>query len=122
MTSNQLPVGMDLSKIRGANQMGLAREQLPETGFGLGVSVALAPSRGNAFRDRDGGAPSDYNPLGCGVGEFGWGGAANTHFFAFPKDGGLLVLFFTQVLRDPTSRFIARELRRHVYSSVLEPQ
>lgn len=56
------------------------------------------------------------------MGEYGWGGAANTQYFASPKDGGLLVLFFTQVVRDPTGRAASRELHKHVYSSLLEPQ
>lgn len=108
MTSNQVPGGGNMSSMRSASRMGLKR-----SGFGLGVSVALEPSS-------DRGEP--YSSLGCGVGEYGWGGAADTHYFASPKDGGLLVLFFTQVVGDPTSRVISKAFHRYVYQSVVEPQ
>jgi len=108
MTTNQVPGGGDLSALPSAAAMGLRR-----SGFGLGVSVAVRASGG------DGGV-AEYNPLRCGVGEYGWGGASNTHYFASPEDGGLLVLFFTQVLQDPLMPRTAGELRRHAYSSVVE--
>jgi len=108
MTTNQLPGGGDLSALRSAAAMGLRR-----SGFGLGVSVAVQPSGG----DR---GIAEYNPFRCGVGEYGWGGAANTHYFASPGDGGLLVLFFTQVLQDPLMVRTGRELHRFVYSSVVK--
>merc|ERR1711920_1032092 len=82
MTQNQVPGGGNLSYMPSASSMGLRH-----SGFGLGVSVTLRPSRDSL--------------LGCGLGEYGWGSAANTHYFASPADGGLLVLFFTQVLQDP---------------------
>lgn len=115
MTSNQVPGGGDLSGLpsqRGETLptlfMGLKR-----SGFGLGVSVALRPSN-------EKGKP--HNNLGSGVGEYGWGGAANTQYWASPKDGDLLVLFFTQVLTDPEFQRGSQALRRLVYGSFLEPQ
>merc|ERR1712190_572087 len=60
MTQNQVHDGGDLSRMPSAASMGLGR-----SGFGLGVSVALRSRRENS--------------MGCGVGEYGWGGAANTH-------------------------------------------
>ena len=108
MTTNQLPG--DMARFSGAAQMGLRA-----AGFGYGVSVALHPARSSS---RD---PSPLpNPLGCGEGEYGWGGAAATQYFASPRDGGILVLVFTQVLRDPGMVADRRELRKLVYAAVRE--
>lgn len=106
MTRNHVPGGGDMSAMPSAGTMGLKR-----SGFGLGVSVALRPSG-------EGRGDKSYNPLGCGIGEYGWGGAANTHYFASPADGDLLVLFFTQVLRDPSMGKIGSQLHRAVYGAI----
>lgn len=106
MTQNQVPGGGDMSAMPSAGSMGLKR-----SGFGLGVSVALRPNG-------EGRGGESYNPLGCGIGEYGWGGAANTHYFASPADGNILVLFFTQVLRDPSMGKIGSQLHRAVYGAL----
>ena len=93
----------------------MPRGRPSSSGFGYGVSVALHPARSSS-RDQ---SPLP-NPLGCGEGEYGWGGAACTQYFASPRDGGLLVLVFTQVLREPGMFGDRRELRKLVYSAVAE--
>ena len=52
---------------------------LKRSGFGLGVSVRLQGEKGLARSDGGGGER--------GEGEYGWGGAANTKYFASPADG-----------------------------------
>jgi len=108
MTRNQVPGGGNMSKMPSAIGMGLHR-----SGFGLGVSVALRPSGGDK-------GVASFNRFGCGVGEYGWSGAANTQYFASPRDDGLLVLFLTQVLQDEHQMTTRKELRRFVYSSVVK--
>lgn len=68
-------------------------------GFGMGVSVSLGP-------DDDG--------IGS-IGEYGWGGAAATVYFADPVED-LVVLYFTQVLG--ARRGPKEELRRLVYKAL----
>eukprot|EP01043_Picozoa_sp_COSAG02_P096630 COSAG02_NODE_32909_length_508_cov_1.254279_1_plen_99_part_00 len=68
-------------------------------GFGMGVSVSLAP-------DDDG--------VGS-AGEYGWGGAASTVYWADPVED-LVVLYFTQVLG--ARRGLKEELRRLVYKAL----
>src|SRR5262249_14857859 len=63
MTSNQLPAEAMPLSIVGARLEGV--------GFGLGFSVRVAASR-TQRSDR--------------VGEYGWGGAATTHFSVSPRD------------------------------------
>lgn len=99
MTRNQIPENGDMSYMPSASTMGLT-----QSGFGLGVSVRLTPSSGGI----------------CGIGEYGWGGAANTKYWASPQDGNLLVLFFTQVLQDPLNGRITQDLHRNVYRSVVD--
>jgi CubicO group peptidase (beta-lactamase class C family) len=103
MTMNHLP---------GAKQM---TEMMPDTtafnesgysgvGFGLGVAVTVnLPATG----------------LPGTVGEYSWGGAANTYFFADPKED-MAVVFMTQVLLAPDRTRLRRDLRTLVYSAMTE--
>ena len=103
MTMNHLP---------GARQM---TDMMPDTtafnesgysgvGFGLGVAVTVnVPATGL---------------LGT-VGEYSWGGAAGTYFFADPKED-MAVVFMTQVLLSPDRIRLRRELRTLVYGAMTE--
>jgi CubicO group peptidase (beta-lactamase class C family) len=74
MTSNQLP--------EQAFPIYFGREKRPGTGFGLGFSVRTEITT--------------WDPAGH-VGEYGWGGAASTHYWASPKDK-LIVVTFEQIM------------------------
>ena len=77
------------------------RSRPEKLGFGMGVSVSLGP---------------DSNGVGS-AGEYGWGGAAATVYWADPVED-LVVLYFTQVLgarQGPKD-----ELRRLVYAALRE--
>ena len=98
MTANHLPGGKDL--------MSCARypdEEHRGCGFGLGFSVVVDPVAA--------GSPGNH-------GEYGWSGAANTHFFVDPIDG-VTALFFTQVVTWGQRRIpIRRQLRSLVYQAM----
>jgi CubicO group peptidase (beta-lactamase class C family) len=60
----------------------IADQPQPHQGFGLGVSVVCQPPE---------------SPSGPPVGEYGWGGAASTHFWVSPRDE-LAVIALSQVM------------------------
>jgi len=74
MTSNQLP--------EAAFPIYFGAEKRPGTGFGLGFSVRTEIST--------------WDPAGH-AGEYGWGGAASTHYWASPKDK-LIVITLEQIM------------------------
>jgi CubicO group peptidase (beta-lactamase class C family) len=98
MTTNQLEGGRPLSDF--CNPLTLRMMGLKGAGFGLGVSVALEPRGG----------------VGS-VGEYGWGGAASTVYWADPQEE-IVCLFFTQVMH---ARFnLKKHLKQFVYAAVLD--
>ncbi|MER5793691.1 serine hydrolase domain-containing protein [Streptomyces sp. NPDC001980] len=98
MTANHLPGGADLNSF--------ARYPDDEhrgCGFGLGFYVVTDPVTAGSFGNK---------------GEFGWSGAANTHFFVDPLDS-VTAVFCTQVVtwgkhRPP----LRRQLRTLVYQAM----
>lgn len=94
MTKNQLP--KELNPIA----FGLAKR--PGTGFGLGFSVRYAKSKA------DPASP---------VGEYGWGGAASTHFWISPRHD-LAVVALTQYM--PYSPRLELAVKPLVYAAIEE--
>ncbi|MHC4640073.1 MAG: serine hydrolase [Planctomycetota bacterium] len=85
----------------------MTKNQLPDSvrrgndgGFGLGFSVRL----------KDGKFPK---------GEYGWGGAASTHFWISPKDE-LIVIALSQYM--PYSGRLENAVKPIVYDSILKPK
>lgn len=74
MTTDQLP--------QAAFPIYFGTEKRPGTGFGLGFSVRTEIT--------------SWDPFGH-VGEYGWGGAASTHYWASPKDK-LIVITLEQIM------------------------
>ena len=74
MTTNQIP--------KGGGWVSFGTQVREGVGFGLGFSVRVKMS--------------DWDPDGR-VGEYGWGGAASTHYWISPKDD-LVVLTLEQVM------------------------
>jgi CubicO group peptidase (beta-lactamase class C family) len=99
MTANHLPDGADMA----ARSVGLFSETgMKGFGFGLGVSVMLDPAQAQ---------------LPGSPGEFAWGGAASTYFWADPAEA-LTVIFMTQFV--PSSALnIRRELRGIIYGALV---
>ncbi|MFF1305704.1 serine hydrolase domain-containing protein [Streptomyces sp. NPDC058307] len=99
MTSNHLPGGADLRAF-GAKP---AHDEPGNdgVGFGLSVSVVIDPARTVAP---------------CGLGSFGWSGAASTTFWVDPGRD-LTVQFFTQV--RPKSLKLFPDLKRLVHEAVV---
>jgi len=82
----------------------MTRNQLPDSvswmgqGFGLGVSVQVTKGR-------------------YGAGEYGWGGAASTHFWIHPKHE-LIVIALSQLM--PYSNQLVGAVKPLVYESIVE--
>jgi CubicO group peptidase (beta-lactamase class C family) len=93
MTTNQLPD--KAYPIR----LGVVR---PGVGFGLGFSVVVEKTK-DSKRSR--------------VGEYGWGGAASTHFWISPKDD-LAVVVLTQLM--PFNFQMEHAVKPLVYDAILE--
>jgi CubicO group peptidase (beta-lactamase class C family) len=75
MTSDQLP--REAFPIRFGDQVRHG------TGFGFGFNVRTADT--------------DWDPA-AHVGEYGWGGAASTHYWVSPQDNGLIVVTLEQIM------------------------
>jgi CubicO group peptidase (beta-lactamase class C family) len=100
MTANHLPGGQDMATL---SRSLFSEANYAGVGFGLGFAVTIDPAL----------------PLIPGSpGDFFWGGAASTFFWADPLED-LTVVFLTQLL--PSSAYpVRRELRTLVYSAVTE--
>ena len=96
MTSNQLPAEAMPLSILGARREGV--------GFGLGFSVRVTASQTE---------PADR------VGEFGWGGAASTHFWISPKDD-LFVIALQQF--QPFNPVLEQRLKPIIYEALTDPK
>jgi CubicO group peptidase (beta-lactamase class C family) len=86
----------------------MTKNQLPPNvdwgggnGFGLGFSVQLKPGRAGKAR----------------VGEYGWGGAASTHFWISPKDD-LAVVALSQYM--PFSGQLQDAVKPLIYDAIIE--
>jgi CubicO group peptidase (beta-lactamase class C family) len=98
MTANHLPGGADTNSVAVYPD-----DEHRGCGFGLGFYVVTNPVAASSPGNR---------------GEFGWSGAANTHFFVDPVDG-VTAVFCTQVVtwgkhRPP----LRRQLRTLVYQAM----
>ena len=98
MATNHLPDGRMLNELGQDTFSEVAMEGM---GFGLGVSVLLDPALAGAIGS---------------VGEYGWGGAANTVFWVDPTED-MAVVFLTQLVPSGTYP-IRRQLRATVYGAL----
>jgi CubicO group peptidase (beta-lactamase class C family) len=94
MTSNQLP--------EQAMPLTMAEVPRPGLGFGLGFSVRLAANKGE---------PSFM------VGEYGWGGAASTHFWICPQRD-LVVVALQQYM--PFTQRLETAIKPVIYDAIVE--
>ncbi|HLY11185.1 MAG TPA: serine hydrolase domain-containing protein [Planctomycetota bacterium] len=92
MTTDQLP--------REAFPIYFGKEKRHGTGFGLGFSVRTADT--------------DWDPAGR-VGEYGWGGAASTHYWVSPKDH-LVVVTMEQTM--PYSFDVEFAVKGRIYDAI----
>ena len=103
MTMNHLPGDKEMTEMMPVtasfNEAGYSG-----VGFGLGVAVTVSPV---------------HAALPGTVGEYSWGGAASTYFFADPKED-MAVVFMTQVLTAPDRIRLRRDLRTLVYGAMTE--
>ena len=94
MTTNQLPESVGWIKFGGQLREGV--------GFGLGFSVRTKMS--------------DWDPTGR-AGEYGWGGAASTHYWTSPKDD-LIVVTLEQTM--PYSFLTEFAVKGPIYDAITE--
>jgi len=94
MRTNQLPEGVDW--------IGFGDDERTGVGFGLGLSVTAEPS--------------DKNPH-ARQGEYGWGGAASTHYWLSPHDQLIVV---TMEQRWPYSPETEETLKPVIYDAIVE--
>ncbi len=92
MTTNQLPKDVGWIKF--------GAEDRPGVGYGYGFNVRAEMS--------------DWDPQGR-VGEYGWGGAASTHYWASPKDD-LTVITLEQIM--PYSFLTEFKLKGAIYDAI----
>ncbi|MEV6849656.1 serine hydrolase domain-containing protein [Actinoplanes sp. NPDC051411] len=100
MTINHLPGGAEI------NQIGTHGGETRPAGHGFGLGFAVVQDRARA--------ETVATP-----GEYSWGGALSTCFFASPADD-LFVLFLTQLRPSATYLRIRRELRSIAYAAVVD--
>jgi CubicO group peptidase (beta-lactamase class C family) len=93
MRTNQLPKGVDW--------IGFGDERRKGVGFGLGFSVTVEPDDKSANRK----------------GEYGWGGAASTHYWVSPRDKLIVV---TMEQRWPYSAETEEALKPVVYDAIVK--
>ncbi len=93
MTQNHIPDNLIPINLEGMS--------MPETGFGLDLSVRMTDE-------------VEYWP-GV-VGEYGWSGAASTHFFVAPEQN-LVGILLTQMLPAYTY-LIEIEFKKHIYAAL----
>jgi CubicO group peptidase (beta-lactamase class C family) len=94
MHTNQLPKGVDW--------IGFAGEQRTGVGFGLGFSVTVEPGEKSPNNRKD---------------EYGWGGAASTHYWVSPHDRLIVV---TMEQRWPYSPETEDVLKPVIYQAIVK--
>ncbi len=92
MTTNQLPKEIPFIGVG---------DKRPGVGFGLGFSVRIGDSEFDA---------------GARLGEYGWGGAASTHYWCSPKDD-LVVVTMEQTM--PYSFDLEFALKKPIYDAIV---
>jgi CubicO group peptidase (beta-lactamase class C family) len=92
MHTNQLPEGVDWIGFGGDKRKGV--------GFGLGFSVTVEPGEKSLNNHKD---------------EYGWGGAASTHFWVSPRDRLIVV---TMEQRWPYSPETEEALKPVIYGAI----
>jgi CubicO group peptidase (beta-lactamase class C family) len=94
MRTNQLPKGVDW--------IGFGADKRPGVGFGLGFSVTVEPGDKTPNNHKD---------------EYGWGGAASTHYWVSPHDNLIVV---TMEQRWPYSPETEEALKPVIYGAIVK--
>ena len=75
----------------------MTTDQLPRAAFPISFGSQVRHGTGFTFGFSVRTADTDWDPAGH-VGEYGWGGAASTHYWVSPRDDGLIVVTLEQVM------------------------
>ena len=75
----------------------MTTDQLPRKAFPIGFGDQVRHGTGFSFGFNVRTADTDWDPA-AHVGEYGWGGAASTHYWVSPNDNGLIVVTLEQTM------------------------
>ncbi|MCA8988484.1 MAG: beta-lactamase family protein [Planctomycetaceae bacterium] len=75
----------------------MTSDQLPPQAFPIRFGSQIRYGTGYSFGFNVRTADTEWDPA-AKVGEYGWGGAASTHYWVSPKDEGLIVVTLEQVM------------------------
>lgn len=75
----------------------MTTDQLPQQAFPISFGSQVRHGTGFSYGFSIRTADTDWDPAGR-VGEYGWGGAASTHYWVSPEDDGLIVVTLEQIM------------------------
>ena len=75
----------------------MTSDQLPRAAFPISFGSQVRHGTGFSFGFNVRTADTDWDPA-AHVGEYGWGGAASTHYWVSPQDDGLIVVTLEQTM------------------------
>jgi CubicO group peptidase (beta-lactamase class C family) len=75
----------------------MTTDQLPRKAFPIAFGTQVRHGVGFSFGFSVSTADTEWDKTGH-VGEYGWGGAASTHYWVSPKDDGLIVVTLEQIM------------------------
>ncbi len=75
----------------------MTTDQLPRDAFPISFGSQIRHGTGFGFGFNVRTADTEWDPA-ARVGEYGWGGAASTHYWVSPKDDGLIVVTLEQIM------------------------
>ena len=75
----------------------MTTDQLPRKAFPIGFGSQIRHGTGFSFGFSVRTSDTEWDKAGR-VGEYGWGGAASTHYWVSPKDDGLIVVTLEQIM------------------------
>ena len=75
----------------------MTRDQLPREAFPISFGSQVRHGTGFSFGFSVRTADTEWDKAGR-VGEYGWGGAASTHYWVSPNDNGLIVVTLEQIM------------------------
>jgi len=93
----------------------MTTDQLPRKAFPIAFGSQIRHGTGFSFGSSVRTADTERDKVSR-VGEYGWGGAASTHYWVSPKDDGLIVVTLEQIM--PSNFETERLLKPVIYDAI----